>query len=130
MKTRTRAGALLAAAVVLAACLDDDITGTRPLTFNLTASTAAAVVGQDITFDYQATGTALYWVVLDYGDGLADTIRAGNNVVEAAGTLTHAYEIAGDFVVAGKAENYTGIESQEIDIAIAQPAAARASGVR
>ena len=121
MKNATRAGLLAASATVLVACLDDSITGTRPLTFELSASTATAVVGQEITFDYEASGTALHWVVLDYGDGLADTIFGGNNVVETAGTLTHTYTLAGDFTVSGKAENYTGIRSEEIDIEVAQP---------
>lgn len=115
------AGLLTATAVVLGACLDDSITGMRSLTFDLTASTATAVVGQEITFDYEATGTALHWVVVDYGDGLADTVFGGNNVVESAGTLTHAYSLSGDFVVSGKAENFEGIERHEIEIAVNQP---------
>lgn len=118
MRTRANAGALIAAVLATTACLDDSITGTRPLTFSLTASTQSADVGQEITFNYEATGTALHWVVVDYGDNMADTVLANSNVVEAAGTLTHSYALAGDFLVSGKAENFTGIETQEIAIEI------------
>lgn len=121
MRNPMRAGLLTATAVVLGACLDDSITGMRALTFDLSASTGTAVVGQEITFDYAATGTALRWVVVDYGDGLADTVFGGNNVVESAGSLTHAYTLAGDFTVSGKAENFEGTESHEIEIAVDQP---------
>jgi hypothetical protein len=118
MTLGTRSGALLVAVVALAACLDDSITGTRPLAFSMTASTQTASVGQDITFSYEATGTALQWVVVDYGDGLADTVFTSSNVVEASGTLTHAYDLTGDFLVSGKAENFTGTRTQEIDIEV------------
>ena len=46
-------------------CLDNNITGTKPLTLTLTAE----LVGDPIQFGYGATGTGLTTIDVIYGDG-------------------------------------------------------------
>ncbi|MCH2464935.1 MAG: hypothetical protein MK237_03405 [Gemmatimonadetes bacterium] len=46
-------------------CLDNNITGTKPLTLTLTAE----LVGDPIQFGYGATGTGLTAIDVTYGDG-------------------------------------------------------------
>lgn len=100
-----------------AACLDDSITGTRPLSFSLSVSPGTALVGDSVEFEYEATGTAIYGVVLAYGDGAADTVFAEtSNEVERFGTLRYAYDAAGTFEVIGSV--FTSIGSRADTVAV------------
>jgi hypothetical protein len=89
-------------------CLDDSITGSRPLTFQLTSDLTEAIVGQTITFNYETTGTAIQGIILEYGDGVVDTSFVGGSAVQASGYLEHAYDVIGTFVVEGRVETATG----------------------
>jgi hypothetical protein len=110
--------ALLLAAST-AACLDDSITGTRPLTFTLEASPSTAIVGDSLDFTYQATGTSIGGVILDYGDGVADTVLAETfNEVERAGTLRYAYTVAGTFEVVGRVVTSIGTRADTVQVEI------------
>ncbi|MDZ7778912.1 MAG: hypothetical protein U5R14_03105 [Gemmatimonadota bacterium] len=107
---------------VLAACLDDDITGTRALSFTLTADPASAEVGDSITFTYDASGTSILGVLLDYGDGVQDTIVAQTpNQVERIEEVKYAYEIAGSFEVVGRLETGDGGTSDTVSVEISEP---------
>lgn len=113
------ATALAFSTVVTAACLDDSITGMRPLSFTLSASTTTAVVDEEVTFNYAATGTNLRLIWIDYRDGsAADTVLFGGGAIEAAGDLTHAFTTAGSFIVAAGALTGVGEETAEVTIQI------------
>jgi len=104
MKATWLALALTALMIVGSACLDDSITGTRPLSFNFTADPTSASVGQTVTFSYAATGTRIQGVIVEYGDGSADSVFTPGTVVEVEGVLEHAYEITGTFQAVGRLE--------------------------
>ena len=111
----------IAVAVSLAAgCLDDSITGLRTLTLTLTVEPATAAVGDSITFRYAATGTDLFAITLDYGDGQTGSVPllGGAGVVESTGFLKHAYAEAATYVVTGTAIDNTGVLSREVTVQI------------
>lgn len=117
IRTATLCGLVLASA--MAACLDESITGTRPLSFSLTVSPSTALVGDSLTFDYDATGTAIYGVVFEYGDGVADTLFAQtSNEVERSGSIRYAYDTAGIFEVIGKVVTSIGTRADTVEVQI------------
>jgi hypothetical protein len=118
MRYRTRIFGMLLLACATASCLDDNITGTRPLTFSLTSDLTSAIVDQTITFNYAATGTSMVGVIVTYGDGAADSTFTPGNVVEASGEFTHVWTAVGSYVVAGRVETLLGIEMDSITITI------------
>jgi hypothetical protein len=104
---------------IAAGCLDDSITGTRPVSFTLVAEPASAPVGDSITFTYTATGTSIYGVVINYGDGVIDTISAESpNQVERTESLRYAYASAGSFQVIGRVESAAGIRSDTVEVQV------------
>ena len=118
MKRTAMAVVLLVTAGVVAGCLDDSITGTRPLSFSMSASATTVVVNTDVTFSYQATGTRLQRVWVDYGDEAADTVFFGGSILAAEGSLTHAFATTGSFVVSGSAWAFAGTKTQQITIQV------------
>ena len=109
------------AVVVLVAtsCLDNSITGVRSLTLTLTVEPATALVGDSITFRYEATGTDLSTIQLDYGDGETGSVPSlGAGAVDMTGLLKHAYAAAGSYVATGTAYDNTGALSQEVTVQI------------
>jgi len=116
-RTAAALGLLLAGATV--ACLDDSITGTRPTSFSLTASVTAAAVGDSITFDFDATGTSIFGVLITYGDGAQDTLVArGPNTVVWAESFRHAYQTAGTYNVVGRMESAGGSRADTVQVLI------------
>lgn len=99
------------------ACLDDSITGTRPLSFSVTADLTTPAVGQEVTFSFAAAGTGLRSVAIDFGDGVIDT-TSYFGPLEATGQVLHAYGSAGVFVVRGEAVANAGVASDEITITV------------
>jgi hypothetical protein len=118
MRYRTRVFGMLLLACGAASCLDDSITGTRPLTFSLTSDLTSAIVDQAITFNYAATGTSMVGVVVTYGDGVADSVFTPGNVIQASGEFTHVWDAVGSYVVSGRVETLLGVETEEITITI------------
>ena len=114
-----RAVTLMAISLLGAAtgCLDDSITGTRPLTFNITADVSTATVGQTVTFSFAATGTLLRSVSIDFGDGEVDT-NTYFGPVEVTGQAAHAFASTGVFLVRGEALAAAGSASGEITITV------------
>ncbi|NJD19978.1 MAG: hypothetical protein FIA95_11950 [Gemmatimonadetes bacterium] len=86
----------VALAAVLAACSDVTFEGGGPLTIKLIADRTTASVGQNVTFDFDATGSILDGVVVDYGDGVADTMYT-SGAMSAHGQFLHAYSAAGTY---------------------------------
>ena len=118
MKRKAMAVVLLLTAGGVAGCIDDSITGTRPLSFSMSATATTVVVNTDVTFSYKATGTGLRYVWVHYGDEAADTVPLGGNILEAEGILTHTFATTGSFVVSGGARAVAGTETQQITIQV------------
>lgn len=110
-------GLLLAASTT--ACLDDSITGTRPLTFSLEVDRSSALVGDSLVFTYNATGTSIFAVIMNYGDGVIDTLRTGStNQVERRESVGYAYETAGAYEVIGRVLTGIGERADTVDVQI------------
>ena len=118
MRRTTFFASLLALATFAAGCLDDSITGTRPVTLSITAESETAAVGELVTVTYSATGTGLASVTMDWGDGTIDTISLGALYVEADGTAEHTYSDAGSYDITGTANAQNGTASSKITIEI------------
>lgn len=119
MKRPVTAFALLLAAATVA-CLDNDITGTRPLSFSLTSDVGTATVGDSITFTFAAEGTSIFGVLLDYGDGVVDTlVTESSSTVEWTQAVRHAYEVPGAFDVVGRLETAVGSRTDTVAVAVA-----------
>ena len=122
MKRPVTAFAIILAAVTAAACLDNSITGTRPLSFSLTSNVATTNVGDSLTFTFAATGTSIFGVLLSYGDGVVDTLVAeSSSTVEWTQQVRRAYEVPGDFNVIGRLETAVGTRSDTVAVTITEP---------
>jgi hypothetical protein len=78
------------------ACSAVTVADSRPTAVDLTASPTAAPVNQAVHFSYTASGVALSGLLLEYGDGTADTVDLGGSQT-ASGTLPHSYTDGGTF---------------------------------
>ena len=101
MTRRLRASLILAAVAVGAGCLDDSITGTRPLDVRLTVTPTSAAVGETVTASFNATGTGLQGVILD-------SLVLSGIAVEAGQDIEHAYSAVGSYTISARAEDQTG----------------------
>lgn len=93
-------GVLAVSAVIGWSCSSIASSGGKPLTLTLTTDRQTAAVGQDVTFTYDATGTSISGILLEYGDGALDSINSYGSQT-ASGRRVHAYGAAGDYVVVG-----------------------------
>lgn len=101
-----------------AACLDDSITGTRPLGFTLSSDLSTVAIGEDITFSYAAQGTGLRVVRLDFGDGVVDSTIFQPSTLEATKQIVHSYTGGGAFMVRGMAEASEGTARDSVLITV------------
>lgn len=109
--------------VTLTACLDETITGQRPLSFNLSVDSTTIDAGGAVTFEYSATGTGILGIIIDYGDGVVDSTdivaqARGGNVVEFSDNPQHVYEVAGVYRVVGRLEATSGSRSDEVEVTV------------
>lgn len=119
MRTRAR-WTLVASVVALLACSEVTVEGGGPLTFSLTADQTTGSVGTELTFRYQAGGTALDGIVVEYGDGTADSVAAFG-AQTASGFVTHAFAAAGTYVVEGRVEQFGQRLEDEVEVQITAP---------
>lgn len=89
---------LLAGVLLLGlGCSDSSIGGGNPLSITLTVDPVVGVAAVDtFTFQYDAEGTDLLGVVLDFGDGQVDSLSA-LGAVTAGATRLHVYEDPGTY---------------------------------
>lgn len=88
-------------ATVCPAC--DAITDVgKPLTVELTASKTSAQVGETLAFTVDATGRNLVLLVLDYGDGTADSTSAFG-AQTAGADYVHSFAEPGAFLLEARA---------------------------
>ena len=90
----------LGAACVAAGCLSLDISVPTEISIEVTSTHTTATVGQEVTFNYDASGPSLVRVVLEYGDGIADTVGTAG-ATSAQGHRDHTFQAAGSYVVTG-----------------------------
>jgi hypothetical protein len=88
----------------------------RPLTVDLTAPRTTAGVGDTILFRVDATGKRLLGLIINYGDGRADSIST-QNAQTATANIPYAYTAKGMFTVVATVIELTG-ESVNDDLAM------------
>lgn len=115
----TRFAKLLALALPLmaAGCLNNEITGTRDLTFTMTADAETATVDQVVTFLYSATGTSLTSVVVDFGDD-EEIARGYFGAVEITDFVEHAFTAAGTYTVVAAATAENGVATDSVTVVV------------
>ncbi len=119
MRRKIILAGLLVVGVFGAGCLDDSITGTRPVTLSIAAESETAAVGDPVTVSFSATGTGLISVTMDWGDGgVIDTVSLGGQPVEAAGRVEHTYSEAGSYTITGTASASNGTASSQTTVQI------------
>ena len=99
------------------ACSDVSFEGGGPVLVTLISDRTTATTGQNIAFDVEARGSILDGVIIDYGDGVADTMYT-LGAMRASRQFLHAYESAGTFAAVGTA--YDAIRGQASDTVVVQ----------
>jgi hypothetical protein len=94
----------------------------QPLSITLTADRDVAVAGVDtVTFRYDAAGTDLVGIVLDFGDGQVDSLSA-QGATTAGATREHVYADPGTFfAVAEVLEAFGGSLADTVVIEVQSP---------
>ena len=114
---RLAQAAILATTVVAAACLSNEVTGTRPLSMTVTASSATVAAGDSVGFEFSATGTGIVLMVMNYGDATADTLTF-SGPLGIAGLLWHTYEAQGEYTVVGETTGVNGSISDSVTVTV------------
>ena len=109
---------LLLVGTVASGCLDDSITGTRAVTLTIVVDMQSAAVGESVTVSYNATGTGIASVVVDWGDGESTPVEFQSRPVEATGVVEHAYSDAGSYTITGTVNASNGVVTSEATVGI------------
>lgn len=111
----------LALALALAALVGCDLVTTDDppdLSVSISASPSAVTLGAEITFEADATGNHLTFMIIRFGDGNTDvTDPLGAQVLSR--TVSHTYEEEGVFVVEVEVSDITGgttSDSVEVEV--------------
>lgn len=112
-----RALVVLVGSMTAAACLDESVTGTRALSFALEANATDVAVGATVRFTFTGEGTNVTAVVVEFGDGVADTLTYPPAV--SVGDFTeHSYEAAGTYTATGTIIAQNGRLSDEVAVTV------------
>lgn len=112
-----RLPALLACLVCGSACLDDSITGARPLAFSISADPSTVIVDEEVTFRFTGEGTNVTAVIVAFGDGTADTLTYSAAVMVTDFTV-HSYADAGSYAAEGTIVAGNGRRSDDVVVTV------------
>lgn len=101
----------LGGAGVGAGCVGDSVTEHRLLAIDLEVTPATAAVADTVTARFTVTGGGLLGVIVDWGDGAADSLPLNGAVVEVEWSLDHSYLLPGEFAVVAVAEDQQARDS-------------------
>lgn len=99
-------GALLAVGMGCSST-STDVGGVLSMTLTVDRTTGLAAV-DTFSFHYEATGTELLGIVLDFGDGQVDSLSA-LGATRAGATRTHVYGSAGVFSASARVLDVLGV---------------------
>ncbi|MEK9501121.1 PKD domain-containing protein [Gaopeijia maritima] len=117
--TRLRIAAVIfAMAAVATGCLDDSITGERPISIDLDITPESPMVDENVRAVFSATGTGLRGVLVDWGDGVVDSLALSGLVVEAQSYMDHIYTTAGEYPVTARVEDQTSSQSATTTVVV------------
>ena len=110
-----------ASALLTSGCQGGFVEFGKPLGIQVTVDRAESSVGQELTFQVEATGTQLDQVSIQFGDGEGESLSA-MGADTATMQVTHAYLQAGTFQVTATALQITGESvSHRIEVRILDP---------
>lgn len=114
---RIRWASFFAAAAVIAACSDADLTFGGPLDVVIT-SNAPVPVSDSLVVNYDVTGRSLLGVAITWGDATVDSVFfAGAQT--AMGRVAHLYGADGDYTVtATVTDGVEGTVSRDLSVTI------------
>jgi hypothetical protein len=117
--TAVLAGAALTAA---AGCSRTTTDVGEPLSITLTVDRTSGRAGVDaFTYHYEAAGTDLLGVVLDFGDGQVDSLAA-QGAARAAATRSHVYASPGTYSAHARAmEAFGSVRADTVVVAVQAP---------
>lgn len=105
---RLRWASFFAAAVIIAACSDAELTFGGPLDLAIT-SNAPVSVTDSLVVNYDVTGRSLLGIAITWGDASVDSVFfAGAQT--AMGRVAHLYSADGDYTVSATVTD--GVEGQ------------------
>jgi hypothetical protein len=113
-------GRLLLALLVVgvaASCIDNSITGVRTARMALSVTPTTLSAGGKVAITYDAEGTGIARIVLNYGDGVADTSTFSGPVV-VSGDIEHTYAAAGTYILVGTVGATAGVASDSVTITV------------
>lgn len=113
---------LLLAAIASSACLDDSITGMRTLAVSMSTSPSAVATGETVTATVIAMGTGLQGILVDWGDGVVDSLSLSGTVVTAESAFDHDFAAAGSYTVIAVAEDQSGAIADTTTVDVTDPA--------
>jgi hypothetical protein len=109
------------AALAVAGCILDE-EAVVPTNMDLTVDASAKAVGEDFSFTYDAQGTALNRVVVEFGDGSHDSDTTFFGAFQSAtmsGVMVHSYDSTGTFTVVGWVEDLAvGADTVELTVTV------------
>jgi hypothetical protein len=117
MRIKLCAGLAVCGWMAVIGCLDDSITGTRTLSIEITVDPTTAAVDEVVTAQYSVGGIGIFGVIVDWGDGVLDTISFAG-VVEAEGPVDHQYSAAGAYDIIGTVGAQNGVLSAQTSVVI------------
>ena len=113
---------LLATLAVMSCILDGPLDEARETQIILTVDAEVKGVGEDFSFTYDAQGTALNRVVVEFGDGASQADSTFFGVFQSAemdGVMIHAYDSTGSYTVLGWVEDLAvGIDSVQLVVTV------------
>lgn len=108
----------LCAVLCVAACSSVTFEGGVPISIELSADRTAVPTGTEVNFTYNVKGTYISGILIDFGDGVADTVYT-QGAQTAAGVASHSYSEVGSFTVVGVADDSaTGTATAEVVITV------------
>jgi len=90
-----------------------------PLGITIEVDQSTKAVGEDFEFDWEGTGEALFGVIIDYGDGVVDSIQSIGGGVRLGGNAVHAFDVAGSFRVLARVEDeFLGADTSSVTVTV------------
>ncbi len=118
MKTRwPTAFCAMLALLAAGACLEEDVTGVRTADIDLVVAQTTVSTGEVVNVTFEAQGTGIARIVIDWGDGQSDTTTF-SGPVEAAGDRTHAYAAAGTYILVGTVAASAGVAADSVTMTV------------
>jgi hypothetical protein len=90
-----------------------------PLGISIHVDESTKAVGEDFEFEWEGTGERLFGVIIDYGDGVVDSIQSIGGGIRLGGNAVHAFNVAGNFRVVARVEDeFLGADTSSVSVIV------------